>query len=242
VVFHLDDLKDIAEDTNGRIKYVAKHHVRGRMRILALADPFAWSDTSTYPKVKAIPLDPLSLGAGGNEEAGSTAGGDEEAARGLQTARAQLQEVLAIHGELKQADSMGNLAHSLRFRSVMRPPGFWEMCTMLATLQSLRLQLSVRRMHKEVNRLVQEWVREHPEGLEALKVDPAALPPEIRHRGAQAREATAEGSAALRATFQQILQTPGLQPRVVLLSDAVEQELLRLRAERSLKSVLDDIK
>ncbi|CAE8693374.1 unnamed protein product, partial [Polarella glacialis] len=117
---------------------------------------------------------------------------------------------------------------------------FWELCSIVGSLQSYRLQLSVQGMRDEVRQLTQEWVRLNPERYEALKVDPNVLPAEIRRKGREAREALEEGSELVQGIFQQILQMELLSERIHLLSRTVDLELQRMRAARSLKELFDD--
>eukprot|EP00435_Cladocopium_sp_Y103_P056378 s1156_g19.t1 len=125
--------------------------------------------------------------------------------------RGKLQDALAIQGEQEQGDpeELGNQARRLRLASVIRNPGFWDLCSMLGSIQSLRLQLEIRRLRQHVRQLTEDWAAEHPDEFEALK----------------------DGSQELQETFQQILQAAQLTDAALLLEAAVDQELQRVRTE-----------
>lgn len=100
---------------------------------------------------------------------------------------------------------------------------------MLASVQSFRLQLNVRRLRENVKRLTAQWAEQNPEEYEALKVQPEVLPARIRREGKQVGELLREGTAQLQGTFQCILQAPDAEERADLLENAVEEELRRDR-------------
>jgi len=48
VVFHLEDLQEVSEETDDRLKYICSHSVPGRVRLLRVLNPHAFADASTY--------------------------------------------------------------------------------------------------------------------------------------------------------------------------------------------------
>lgn len=56
VVFYLDDLQEVSEQTQDRYKYVCSHRVIGRVRLGRIVNPTSWSDRSTYLKVHTTPI------------------------------------------------------------------------------------------------------------------------------------------------------------------------------------------
>ena len=68
-----------------------------------------------------------------------------------------------------------------RLASVIRSPGFWDLCplaalgmlsacsergSMLGSIQSFRLQLDIREMRDHVKRLTEEWAEQNPQDTE----------------------------------------------------------------------------
>lgn len=229
LVFRLTDLKDVAQETNGHTRYVAEHEVRQRVRILSVLNPEDQESKSQYLRAKVQFLE---------EPEEDTV--PEELRAILQRIRGKLQDALAIQGEQEQGDpeELGNQARRLRLASVIRNPGFWDLCSMLGSIQSLRLQLEIRRLRQHVRQLTEDWAAEHPDEFEALKVNPKGLPASIRSQGERVRELMLDGSQELQETFQQILQAAQLTDAALLLEAAVDQELQRVRTVRSLNSLL----
>ena len=57
VIFHLDDLKEVSEQTNDQIKYICTHSVTGRVKLHRVLNPEAWSSRETYLKVEGTIID-----------------------------------------------------------------------------------------------------------------------------------------------------------------------------------------
>ena len=53
VLFELEDLKEVSEQTADQIKYICNHKVTGRVTIHQVLNPEAWSTRQTYLKVEA---------------------------------------------------------------------------------------------------------------------------------------------------------------------------------------------
>ncbi|CAE7853398.1 PRCP [Symbiodinium sp. KB8] len=216
LIFHLKELKDVSADTHGHFKYVAEHEVRGRVRIISVANPEDWTEPSRYLKAQVQLMDQEL------DQDDASPPSEQDASNALGRIRHKLQEALALQGELEQQkpEELGRLARSLRLASVIRNPGFWDMCSMLASVQSFRLQLNVRRLRENVKRLTAQWAEQNPEEYEALKVQPEVLPARIRREGKQVGELLREGTAQLQGTFQCILQAPDAEERADLLENA----------------------
>ncbi|CAE7212039.1 PRCP [Symbiodinium pilosum] len=234
LIFHLKNLKDVSTDTHGHVKYAADHEVRGRVRILSVRNPEEWTSQSSYLRAQVQLIDPL-------DQKNMSDAMNKDISPSLMRIRQKLQDSLALQGELQQQEpeELGRLARSLRLASVIRNPGFWDMCSMLASVQSFRLQLNIRRMRENVKRLTSEWAEQNPEGLEALKKQPEVLPAHIRREGEQVREMLLDGTVQLQGTFQRILQALDVQEQADLMESAVDQELRRMHALRTLKDALD---
>ncbi|CAK9075869.1 unnamed protein product [Durusdinium trenchii] len=224
LLFRLKELRDVSEETNGHSKYVAEHEVGRRARILAVLNGEQHLSSTEYLRatVELLPADESQT----------------VDVHALQRIREKLQQALAIQGEQENRPGataeLGALANRLRLASVLRAPGFWDLCSMLGSLQSFRLQLQVRTMREEVRKMTEEWAQQNPQAFKDLKRNPQVLPSKIRASGERVKELLQEGTQELQSTFQEILQTPSLSDGAVRLEEAVEQELQRMRAVRSL--------
>lgn len=52
VLFELEDLKEVSEQTGDRIKYICNHKVTGRVKIHQVLNPEAWESRETYLRVE----------------------------------------------------------------------------------------------------------------------------------------------------------------------------------------------
>jgi len=57
VLFELEDLKEVSEQTQDQIKYICNHKVTGRVTISKILNPEAWETRATYLKAEGTILD-----------------------------------------------------------------------------------------------------------------------------------------------------------------------------------------
>mmetsp|Transcript_18974 Transcript_18974/g.29229 ORF Transcript_18974/g.29229 Transcript_18974/m.29229 type:complete len:408 (+) Transcript_18974:215-1438(+) len=57
VLFELEDLKEVSEQTADQIKYICNHKVTGRVKLHKILNPEAWSNRDTYLKVEGTITD-----------------------------------------------------------------------------------------------------------------------------------------------------------------------------------------
>merc|ERR1712228_28964 len=56
VLFQLEDLREVSEQTNDQVKYICNHRVIGRVEIHKILNPEVWSSRDTYLKVEGSVL------------------------------------------------------------------------------------------------------------------------------------------------------------------------------------------
>jgi Lon protease-like protein len=57
VIFELQDLKEVSEETGDAIKYICNHKVTGRVKIHKILNPSAWKTRATYLKCEGTIID-----------------------------------------------------------------------------------------------------------------------------------------------------------------------------------------
>jgi len=57
VLFELEDLKEVSEQTNDQIKYICNHKVTGRVKLYQVMNPEEWESRETYLKVEGTIMD-----------------------------------------------------------------------------------------------------------------------------------------------------------------------------------------
>eukprot|EP00434_Breviolum_minutum_P008689 symbB.v1.2.007659.t1/scaffold466.1/size200410/12 len=48
VIFYLDELTDVSEESEDEVKYICNHRIIGRVRLRRILNPGAWEERSTY--------------------------------------------------------------------------------------------------------------------------------------------------------------------------------------------------
>jgi len=67
VLFELEDLKEVSEQTADQIKYICNHKVTGRVKIHQVLNPEAWSTRKTYLKIEGTIQDDSNKGMEGTD-------------------------------------------------------------------------------------------------------------------------------------------------------------------------------
>lgn len=57
MIFYLDELKEVSQQTNDQVKYICKHQATRRVNLKKVLNPKVWKDGSTYLKVQVEDLE-----------------------------------------------------------------------------------------------------------------------------------------------------------------------------------------
>lgn len=68
VLFELEDLKEVSEQTNDQVKYICSHRVTGRVKLHKILNPSAWESRETYLKVEGTLMDANTAGTDTKKE------------------------------------------------------------------------------------------------------------------------------------------------------------------------------
>ena len=68
VLFELEDLKEVSEQTNDQVKYICSHRVTGRVKPHKILNPSAWESRETYLKVEGTLMDANTAGTDTKKE------------------------------------------------------------------------------------------------------------------------------------------------------------------------------
>lgn len=63
VLFELEDLKEVSEQTNDQVKFVCRHRVTGRVKMHRVLNPSVWESRKTYLQVEGTLMDVDNAGA-----------------------------------------------------------------------------------------------------------------------------------------------------------------------------------
>ena len=117
VLFELEDLKEVSEQTADQIKYICNHRVTGRVNLRRVVNPEAWESRDTYLKVEGTIVD--DTGKDDPEPSNDAYGAISEAAKSApqeeQALRESFADLVNVQHELEEdvrftRASIGSLA------------------------------------------------------------------------------------------------------------------------------------
>jgi len=227
VVFYLDDLKEVSEQTNDQVKYVCSHSVIGRVRLKRVLNPRAFADRSTYLRVEA------------EDFVDSDEGADCEASEEqlLDSVRqvGELQRSVGVEVQFKE-DWLENV-------NATRGAGFWGMVSLWQDYLTQRAQQCQKKFERELQTKVQAFLKETkgevPDRL-SLPELPPALQKEIVVLRQQFQEEVRPLMRAQSVRVQELIQTASHGERLTMFDSMVQEEKKRFEAQLALKSIFGD--
>jgi len=235
VLFYLDDLKEVSEQTGDRVKYVGSHSVTTRVRLKKVLNPQVTTTRETYLRAEVEEL--TDTDAGEASEA-------EEA-----TMRQQFEELVDMQGKLGEEPRFTEaVKESLSFErgSGTDDTGLWG--TILLWQQFLEQRTSVlgQKMQREMQKTVVAFLKDNEidEGLVNSRGEmrledlPEPLAGEIRGIQRRYREELEDMSSdPYGLQFQALLQAPSHKERLLVLEEIIGKERKRLAARATLQSM-----
>ena len=238
VIFYLDELKEVSEQTQDRVKYVGQHSVVGRVRLLRVLNPSVAGTRETYLRAEV-------------EEVSDTDAdeGCESAETDLRSLFNELVDVQAALGEEPRFTDA--VKETLQFTrgSDKDNRGLWG--TVLLWQQFLEQRASVvgQKMQREIQREVVAFLKDNTidgekvnsRGEMRLEDLPDSLKNEIQ--GIQRRyreELDAMESDPYGLQFQALLQAESHTERLDVFRRIIDTERKRLAARQTLQSMFKD--
>ena len=235
VVFYLDELKEVSEQTQDRVKYIGSHSVVKRVRLDKVLNPSVSATRETYLKAEVTEL----------EDEDATADTD-----------ALEEEVLKVFLEL--VDMQAQLGEEPRFTDAVKATlafhrgsgtddkGLWGTIGLWQQFLEQRATVVGNRLQRDIQKEVVEFLKENPinkklvnsRGEMRMEDLPAPLAETIL--GIQRRyreELEAMESDPYGLQFQALLQAPSHAERLDVLKTVLETERKRLSARSSLQSL-----
>jgi len=234
VVFYLDELKEVSEQTQDRVKYVGQHSVIGRVRLLKVLNPSVAGTRSTY--LKAEVADVLDA----EEESTDT---EQDEVKQLFMRMVEVQKELGEEPRFTEA-----VKGSLDFAagSSAEDKGMWGTVQLWQQFLEQRTTVVGQKMQREIQKGVQDYLKDNSIREELVnargEIRLEDLPPELlaEIRNIQARyreELDALDGDPQGNSFQMLLQTDSHRNRLALFRATLEKELKRLQARATLQSL-----
>jgi hypothetical protein len=151
VLFELEDLKEVSEQTQDQIKYICNHKVTGRVTLHKVLNPEAWASRDTYLKVEGTTHDD----SGKNDaEAVVSSAKEEEELRVSFEILVDLQHVL----EEDVRFTKGSIA-KLAVKDGPGEDGLWQTIRLWQSFADQRLMVRQNELQQDFQEKLQEFLK-----------------------------------------------------------------------------------
>ena len=151
VLFELEDLKEVSEQTQDQIKYVCNHKVTGRVTLNKVLNPEAWASRETYLKVEGTTHD--DSGKNDAEAVVSTEKEEEELRESFETL-VEIQHTLEEDVRFTRG-SISNLA----VKDGPGEDGLWQTIRLWQSFADQRLVVRQNELQHDFQEKLQEFLK-----------------------------------------------------------------------------------
>jgi Lon protease-like protein len=239
VLFYLDDLKEVSEQTGDRVKFVGSHSVIGRVRLKKVLNPKMAETRESYLRAEVEELE------------------DEDAGEDTAAAEAEARKVFE-----EMVDTQARLGEEPRFTEAVKgtvnfgrgsgtdDTGLWGCVVLWQQFLEQRSNVVGNKMQREVQKIVMDFLKENKDGGKVVnergEMRLEDLPPPLVNeiRSTQRRyqeELDAMSSDPYGLQFQALLQAPSHSSRLDIFSKIIGEEQKRLAAREQLKSMFKGV-
>jgi len=234
VVFYLDDLKEVSEQTDDRVKYVGTHSVKGRVQIKNVLNPKVGATRETYLRAEVEEFDDEGEGAGA------------EAEKEIGDKFIELVDVQSKLGEEPRFTEAVKSNLLLGPGSGPEDRGLWGTIALWQQFLEQRTAVMGQKMQRDIQKGVVSYLKTNSlqdelvnaRGEVRMEDLPAPLLREIR--GIQERyrdEIEAMDADPYGLNFQTLLQAHTHAERLTLFGGILDQERKRLGARATLQAM-----
>jgi len=235
VIFYLDELKEVSEQTQDRVKYVGQHSVVGRVKLLSVLNPSVSATRESYLKAQVLEVE--------DTDASEEREADEETLSSLFN---ELVDVQAKLGEEPRFTEAVKGTLDFGRGSGKEDKGLWG--TVLLWQQFLEQRASVvgQKMQREIQKEVISYLKNNE--IDNDKVNARGemrledLPEPLRNEIQSIQRRYKEELEAMEADpyglqFQALLQAESHAERLAVFSHLIDTERKRLAARSMLQSM-----
>lgn len=223
VVFYLDDLKDLSEQTQDRVKYVCEHSVIGRVKLKRVLNPADWFSHSTYLRAETDPVEDTDT--------------DVDSSLLEQEVMQLMRDLVPLYGELGQPTYDVSLLER-RNSSRAEEGGLWSLGEVWVQLLGAQLQTKRKLFEGRLQDILRSYAKSGQTELRITDLPPEALA-DIK-RLEQEFQAMGNKMVMQQLEFGQLLiQTDSHRGRLEQFKSALDEEYRKLIAQKSLKSLGD---
>mmetsp|Transcript_7314 Transcript_7314/g.15657 ORF Transcript_7314/g.15657 Transcript_7314/m.15657 type:complete len:465 (-) Transcript_7314:148-1542(-) len=249
VLFELEDLKEVSEQTQDQIKYICNHKVTGRVTINGIVNPEAWETGETYLKAEGTIIDDSGKDDEPKDE--SMAGNPYGAVIAAATSKDE-NDLRIIFSKL--VDLQHELEEDVRFTSTAKATlavkegsdedGLWQTIKLWQSFIEQRLMSRQNELQQEFQEKLKDFLQKE-RGLKQDELPSAIgfgdLSPELQVelQELQNRMAVELQPLVLESslTMQKVLEAKDHSARCKLLKYFMQAETTRLNTKKSLKGL-----
>jgi len=234
VIFYLDDLKEVSEQTDDRVKYIGTHSVKGRVEIKQVLNPSAGATRETYMKAEVVEFEDVGIGAG------------EDAEKVVADKFIELVEVQTKLGEEPRFTEAVKTNLLLGPGTSVEDRGLWGTVALWQQFLEQRAAVMGQKMQRDIQKGVVTYLKTNSlqdelvnaRGEVRMEDLPAPLLQEIRDIQERYRdEIEAADADPYSLNFQTMLQARSHAERLDLFGAILDQERKRLAARATLQAM-----
>ena len=237
VIFYLDELKEVSEQTDDRVKYIGTHSVKGRVEIKQVLNPGAGATRETYMKAEVVEFEDDGIGAG------------EDAEKVVADKFIELVEVQTKLGEEPRFTEAVKTNLLLGPGTGPEDRGLWGTVALWQQFLEQRAAVMGQKMQRDIQKGVVTYLKTNSlqdelvnaRGEVRMEDLPAPLLQEIRDIQERYRdEIEAADADPYSLNFQTMLQARSHAERLDLFGAILDQERKRLAARATLQAMFSD--
>ena len=247
VLFELEDLKEVSEQTADQIKYICNHKVTGRVKLHRVLNPEAWESRDTYLRVEGTVID--DSGKNDPEPTNDAYGAVAAAAQGNPKEEKALRDAFAdlveVQHELEEDVRFTRASvASLAVKPGAGEDGLWQTIKLWQSFVDQRLMARQNELQRDFQEKLQNFLKkdkgmkedELPSAINFQDLTPA-LQKEVQEL--QKRMAVELKPLVLESTLtmQKILEAADHTERLKLVRFFVEAETRRLNTKKTLQGM-----
>ena len=246
VLFELEDLKEVSEQTNDQIKYVCKHRVTGRVKISKVLNAEAWESRDTYLRVTGTIIndtDPPTPSAIANDVYGAIAD-VKEATQAEEDLKVAFMALIDVQHEMEENVRFTRASADDLMVGPDPNAGLWQFIRLWQSYADQRLMQRQKELQEDFQIKLQDYLKkekgmkqsELPSVIGFQDLSPA-LQQEVKEL--QQRMAVELEPLVLESTLtmQKILEAEEHKDRCNLVRHFVDAERKRLDAKKLLRGM-----
>jgi Lon protease-like protein len=155
VLFELEDLKEVSEQTQDQIKYICNHKVTGRVTLHKVLNPEAWASRDTYLKVEGTTHDDS-----GKNDAKELVSAAKDAAKEEEELRQSFETLVDIQHDLEEdvRFTKGSIS-KLAVNDGPGEDGLWQTIRLWQSFADQRLMVRQNELQQDFQEKLQEFMK-----------------------------------------------------------------------------------